>query len=404
MRKRAVFDMNDKEKKFISGARLDHLYTHPFRNEGGKYFSVITTEDGDTAIEYEQPKSKRNRLKMRLTFIKSDNDITSVEFKKFKLYKADGWQEQYFGPDEPFTLTHFSFEKLASFLNILSELDLASVNEHHIALVEANAKGISAEDERKLRTLLIQPDGQKIVESLIQNGLITSRDIVNIGFRKEQLRKFERLLKDPKYSEEYASECGIPGGQREKIWQFFLRQNDWLFGFGLDYRYLGILQSEAHLGTEDVAGRDGAIGDFLMGASNFTVLVEVKRPDTELFAKGKNRANSWRLSRELIDAVSQILEQKASWQIKAETNAIKNYAQGDDLISQKTVDPKCFLIIGSLNSIAGSDREKEIKLRTFELFRRDSRNIEIITYDELYERAVFIVGSGDQSAKMTGNP
>ena len=33
---------------------------------------------------------------------------------------------------------------------------------------------------------------------------------------------------------------------------------------------------------------------------------------------------------------------------------------------------------------------KRIKKKTFELFRRDSRNIEIITYDELYERAKFI--------------
>ena len=38
-----------------------------------------------------------------------------------------------------------------------------------------------------------------------------------------------------------------------------------------------------------------------------------------------------------------------------------------------------------------SDKEKRVKLKTFELFRRDSRNVEIITYDELYERAKFIV-------------
>ena len=35
--------------------------------------------------------------------------------------------------------------------------------------------------------------------------------------------------------------------------------------------------------AEDLAGRDGSIVDFLMAATNFTVLVEVKRPDTRLF-------------------------------------------------------------------------------------------------------------------------
>jgi hypothetical protein len=30
-------------------------------------------------------------------------------------------------------------------------------------------------------------------------------------------------------------------------------------------------------------------------------------------------------------------------------------------------------------------------MKTFELFRRDSRNVEILTFDELYDRATFIV-------------
>jgi hypothetical protein len=38
-----------------------------------------------------------------------------------------------------------------------------------------------------------------------------------------------------------------------------------------------------------------------------------------------------------------------------------------------------------------NDRERETKQRTFELFRRDSRSVEIMTYDELLERTKFIV-------------
>ena len=93
-----------------------------------------------------------------------------------------------------------------------------------------------------------------------------------------------------------------------------------------------------------------------------------------------------------MESVSQILEQKASWQIKAEVNALENYNAYGDLITQKTLDPKSILIIGSDNQYAGSDKEQIMKLRTFELFRRDSRNIEILTYDELCQRAEFIVG------------
>jgi len=38
-----------------------------------------------------------------------------------------------------------------------------------------------------------------------------------------------------------------------------------------------------------------------------------------------------------------------------------------------------------------NDRERQIKWRTLELFHRDSRNVDIITYDELQDRAKFVV-------------
>ncbi|MDA1342347.1 MAG: DUF4263 domain-containing protein, partial [Proteobacteria bacterium] len=57
----------------------------------------------------------------------------------------------------------------------------------------------------------------------------------------------------------------------------------------------------------------------------------------------------------------------------------------------KTSDPKCILIVGSKTYFNDNQRDKVIKLGTFELFRRGSRNIEILTYDELHGRAYFIV-------------
>ena len=78
--------------------------------------------------------------------------------------------------------------------------------------------------------------------------------------------------------------------------------------------------------------------------------------------------------------------------MKSDANASDNYNTAGELIRQKTVDPKSILIVGSNSQFSGAEKERAIKLRTFELFRRDSRNIEILTYDELYERAMFIVG------------
>jgi PKD repeat protein len=135
-----------------------------------------------------------------------------------------------------------------------------------------------------------------------------------------------------------------------------------------------------------------------IGDNYFTTFVELKTPNTELFVNsdsGKNRSGSWSLSNKLIYGVSQILEQKASGQIKLEKEP---YNDKEEKITQKGYDSKCILVVGNLrNEIENSTdttKIKEIKKKTFELYRRDSRNIEILTFDELYYRANYICNKG----------
>lgn len=384
---------DDGEATFVSGARLDHLYTYHFKNGEGKYFNILTTEEGDTALEYEEPDHIRNRLKLTLTFIRQSSRIKEVTLKRFKFYKNEGWVEQPHGPGEPFKLTHFSFEKLAQLLAMLSELDLANINERRVQLMEGQGAGISAEVGKTLRTLLIQPDGQKIVEELVKSGLITSHDIVNLGYRKQQLALFEKLLRSPSAVEDYARANEVRLDQPEKAWQHFFKQNEWIFGYGLDYRFLGILQEEAEVGIPDMGGANSPTTDFLAGTRHFTLLVELKLPGTTLFSSRRNRSGAWKLSTDLYDAVSQILEQKASWQVRS---AIPAMTRDGERIEQLTADPKALLVIGDDTAFqASSKREEQLKLRTFELFRRDTRNVEIVTFTELFERASFIVAKAD---------
>ena len=57
------------------------------------------------------------------------------------------------------------------------------------------------------------------------------------------------------------------------------------------------------------------------------------------------------------------------------------------------MDPKAVLIIGNRNIEFPHVRntEKDTKSDCFERIRRDSRNIEIVTFDELFERAFHMV-------------
>lgn len=148
-----------------------------------------------------------------------------------------------------------------------------------------------------------------------------------------------------------------------------------------------------HLSDSELDGSNTVIGDYLLGDKFFTTFIELKRPSTPLFGNEKNRSNSWRLSNDLIDSVSQILEHKASGLIRIDS---PQYIKGEPL-EQKAYDSKVILIIGDWAELtqANSTQESNIKKKTFELFRRDSRNIEILTFDELFERACFIV-KGEQ--------
>ena len=158
----------------------------------------------------------------------------------------------------------------------------------------------------------------------------------------------------------------------------------------VDYRFQSILQDEVNLNTADLDGKNTVNGDLLLADNKFTTFVE-KRPDTQLFHGNRNRADCWKLSSDLYDAHSQILEHKASGQIKLQMDTT-NYDSNDNLVKQKAYDSKTILIIGSWTEINNDNpRIKAIKEKTFELFRQNSKNVEIITFDELFDRAKFIV-------------
>ncbi|ARP68198.1 hypothetical protein A9K65_032810 (plasmid) [Mesorhizobium sp. WSM1497] len=118
--------------------------------------------------------------------------------------------------------------------------------------------GVDPEFAKKVKTFLIQPDGQRIVEEFVRSGLITFRDIVNIGYRKARLEHFKRMLATPGRSNACAERQRVKMNQPEKAWQHFLGHNEWILGFGLDCRFLCLLQDEAVLAVPDAAGRDSS--------------------------------------------------------------------------------------------------------------------------------------------------
>ena len=66
------------------------------------------------------------------------------------------------------------------------------------------------------------PRRAEIIQKLIDEGAITSKDIVNTSFRKRELSIFKMLIDKSDYWKAYASENGIGDKSEEKVLAVFL--------------------------------------------------------------------------------------------------------------------------------------------------------------------------------------
>jgi Domain of unknown function (DUF4263) len=366
------FNMPPTEDTVISNSKLYHLYNHKFKD--GRFFQVVFSDENQTHIKL------ASRTLLKIVYIKEKDDIEGFEIVKLTYGKET----------ERVKLSKFNFQQLRIFLEFINSIDLKGVVERKINLAPDSFDLLDQKTRQKVATLLSGEEGGEMIRDFLNKGVITNKDLVNTGYRKLQLEQFRKLLYENDLVN-YKNSIGKPNTKDETAWQFFFLQNKWIFGYGLDYKFQGILQKEFHASDTNASGKEGVISDYLLGDKRFTTFVELKLPSTEIFAEDRNRAKSWRLSNKLIEAYSQILEQKASGQIKIETTrGLVNDEYQE--ITQHSFDSKTILLIGTWQQIENDPEGiKRIKAKTFELFRRDSRNIEIITYDELYERAEFIV-------------
>lgn len=315
--------------------------------------------------------SPSGRDQIKVIVHENDNNRIGFVLQKFRGDTGNPSKET------NFSFYDNEFQELLEFLNLVRFIDLSDTNNFKLSLSTLREKVLVNKEDKELLDSLshLQGDNRMNFLEKMRESSLTKQDLDILTGRKAGLALFRQKLYGDK-------------DWNEAQWQNFFSENTWIFGYGLDYRFLSILQKEAAVSNVDIDGKNTVNSDFLLGSTDFTVLVELKRPDTLLFENGKNRSHSWRLSQYLVHAVSQILAQKAAWEIKSSQT---NYDENGDFITQRTSDPKAILIIGRKDEIEGNPRDFEIKQKTFEVYRRDSRNVEILTYDELYERAYYIV-------------
>ncbi|MBI2577467.1 MAG: DUF4263 domain-containing protein [Candidatus Wildermuthbacteria bacterium] len=205
-----------------------------------------------------------------------------------------------------------------------------------------------------------------IVKQLLSSSgvSLTQQDINSLLRRREKLGEFQKAL-----------QAQI---KNESWWQDFFDHNKWIFGYGLNYEILRQQQMQPDYGGTRMDGKGGQRGDNLMsttGDLNFTVLVEISQ---------EIRNGAWSLAKNLTDALSQIQANVQTWE-KEGSEQVGNRDKLESL-SVYTVRPKGIIVIGSLSQLESRD-----KWETFQRFRSSVNGVDIITFDELFARAKYIV-------------
>ncbi len=226
-------------------------------------------------------------------------------------------------------------------------------------------------------------------------------DVVEAHFlrqRKEALDLFEqkmRIALDDEHPDPLPSGQGSHDKWDERKWSTFFKKNKWILGHGLSYQFLNLLQPQASVGETDLSGRGDQIVDFAMntvGDIKYSVLVELKLPSTQLIINDKKdkgyRNHTYHISKEFAGAVAQMQSQCESWLHKARSTESGKQLENSGIY---TCQPKGILVIGH----TGDLKDKKDRMLCFERFRRNLHNPEVITFDELFERARYIVGKED---------
>lgn len=233
---------------------------------------------------------------------------------------------------------------------------------------------------------------KEMFQNIMRHG-ITNEDVIAVGYRKKQLKVFNDLLFDESYFEKIKTqkEC-----KNESLWQQFFEKNQWIFGYGLGYIFLTGLDDKKL--EQVVQGYDvntnGKRVDALMktrGLISNLCFVEIKTHITKLLDDTAYRSGCFAPSKELSGAIAQV-QGTVSEAIKNLSHIISISDNLGNPTGEEVYNylPKSFLVIGSLSEFDTEHGVNIEKLRSFELFRKNIFHPEIITFDELYERAKFI--------------
>jgi hypothetical protein len=359
--------MSDEDIEYLKNYLPDRLYTIP--GPTGAYAKLVG-DSGEEVVIGEVEVSPRFRIAVSAFYVKNRQDFGTFKITKLKHSKVKGWRD-----DGNVQLTKFQLSQMKEFLAIISSLDLRDAKKTRIALDNLDVSALGG--------LLASTQGVSLIRELGKRPEL-HHDIYAVAAKRAALNEFsERLAADT----------------NEREWQAYFERNSWIFGHGLNYVFLNKIGDKLEARTTGhTFNRAGKVSDGLMmtrAAVSQSVLVEIKASRTPLLQKDTYRSGCWAVSSELSHAVTQT--QKTVWEFSRDHRRTvlkdKDGNDTDDVVY--SVEPRSYLVIGNQDQISNN----QDKIACFELYRRYIRTPEVLTFDELYQRASCIVENISREAE-----
>lgn len=171
----------------------------------------------------------------------------------------------------------------------------------------------------------------------------------------------------------------------EKFWQRTLTENSLMLSQIFSFPVV-VLNEQAYVGGKSIENTGGRLVDFLLvnHLSQNVVLVEIKTPKTQLLGP-EYREGVYRISGELTGAIVQLSGYKDALLKEYNNLVLERIHQGKSNLY--AFNPKCLVIAGTLSD----EVIDHARNRSFELFRSGMRDVEIITYDEMFKRVEILL-------------
>lgn len=323
-------------------------------------------------------------VKGSFNFQKKRKDDSWEDHKEFdtKNLKADEWIKLHIDTRETLEL----FNGLKKYYKVHQEFGVRPGNyffyesnpdiEEFIELLEGNNdlfkrlldEGKSDLLEKTIEWLLDTDNSEKIVSKLSK-------------FRDSELDQLNNLVGLTNLKKLLVVWEENKDNDSERFWQILLKENAWILS-QLFSNPTVLIEDEAFVGGKTTNNDSGKVVDFLYANpfSKDAVLIEIKTPNTPLISHSEYRTGVHSAHKELMGAVTQVLTYKNTLQSEYSSILVNNIKNGKES-DFDVINPNCVVIAGRFDAL-----QKTYHKHSFELYRKELKNVIVITFDELFMR------------------